>query len=38
MTNSPDKRFVILGEGTHACVLEKHRMRLIPEVRKFLAE
>ena len=25
MTNSPDKRFVILGEGTHAYVLEKNR-------------
>jgi pimeloyl-ACP methyl ester carboxylesterase len=38
MTNSPDKRFVILGEGTHAMVLEKHRMRLIREVQQFLEE
>jgi len=38
MTNSPDKRFVILGEGTHAMVLEKHRMRLINEVQQFLEE
>jgi len=38
MTNSPDKRFVILGEGTHAMVLEKHRMRLIGEVQQFLEE
>lgn len=38
MTNSPDKRFVILGEGTHAIVLEKNRMRLIGEVQQFLEE
>jgi pimeloyl-ACP methyl ester carboxylesterase len=38
MTQSPDKRFVILGEGTHAMVLEKHRMRLITEVQQFLEE
>lgn len=38
MTNSPDKRFVVLGEGTHAMVLEKHRMRLIREVQQFLEE
>jgi pimeloyl-ACP methyl ester carboxylesterase len=38
MTNSPDKRFVILGEGTHAMVLEKHRMRLIHTVQDFLDE
>jgi pimeloyl-ACP methyl ester carboxylesterase len=38
LINSPDKRFVILGEGTHAMVLEKHRMRLIREVQQFLEE
>lgn len=38
MTNAPDKRLVILGEGTHAMVLEKHRMRLIREVQQFLEE
>lgn len=38
MTHSPDKRFVILGEGTHAMALEKHRMRLIREVQQFLEE
>jgi pimeloyl-ACP methyl ester carboxylesterase len=38
MTGSPDKRLVILGEGTHAMVLEKHRMRLIREVQQFLEE
>jgi pimeloyl-ACP methyl ester carboxylesterase len=38
MINSPDKRFVILGEGTHAIALEKNRMRLIREVQQFLEE
>lgn len=38
MTNAPDKRFIILGEGTHAYALEKHRMRLIREVQQFLEE
>lgn len=38
MTNSPDKRLMILGEGTHAIALEKHRMRLIREVQAFLEE
>ena len=36
MTNSPDKRFMILGEGTHAIALEKNRMRLIREVQHSL--
>lgn len=38
MTRSPDKRLVILGEGTHAMALEKHRLRLIREVQQFLEE
>lgn len=38
MINSPDKRLVILGEGTHAMVLEKHRLRLIRAVQQFLEE
>lgn len=38
MKNSPDKRYVILGEGTHAIALEKHRLRLIREVQQFLEE
>ena len=38
LTNSPDKRYVVLGEGTHAMALEKHRMRLIREVQQFLEE
>lgn len=36
ITNSPDKRLVVLGEGTHAMVLEKNRMRLITQVQQFL--
>lgn len=38
LTNSPDRRLVILGEGTHAIALEKHRMRLITQVQQFLEE
>lgn len=38
LTNSPDKRYVILGEGTHAMALEKNRMRLIREVQQFLED
>jgi pimeloyl-ACP methyl ester carboxylesterase len=38
MTNSPDKRFMVLGEGTHAIALEKNRMKLIREVQQFLEE
>jgi pimeloyl-ACP methyl ester carboxylesterase len=38
MTRAPDKRLIILGEGTHAYALEKHRMRLIREVQQFLEE
>lgn len=33
---SPDKRMLIIGEGTHQLALEKHRMRLIQEVQQFL--
>lgn len=38
LTNSPDKRMVMLGEGTHAMVLEKNRMKLIDTVQRFLEE
>lgn len=30
------KRYVVLGEGTHAMALEKHRMRLIREIQQLL--
>jgi len=36
MTNTRDKRLVMLGEGTHAIVLEKNRMKLIESVQHFL--
>jgi len=38
LTNAPYKRHVILGEGTHAIVLEKNRMHLINQVQNFLDE
>ncbi len=36
LTNTPDKKLVVLGEGTHAIALEKNRMKLIDEVQDFL--
>lgn len=36
IVNSPDKKHVILGEGTHAIVLEKNRTKLMQEVQTFL--
>ena len=38
MARSPDKRLVMLGEGSHAMILERHRMRLIDTVQRFLEE
>lgn len=38
LTHAPDKRLVVLGEGTHAIVLEKNRMKLIEAVQDFLEE
>jgi pimeloyl-ACP methyl ester carboxylesterase len=38
MKRSPDKRLVMLGEGTHAIVLERNRMHLIETVQRFLEE
>lgn len=38
LVNTPYKREVVLGEGTHAIVLEKNRMDLIKEVQRFLDE
>jgi pimeloyl-ACP methyl ester carboxylesterase len=38
LTNTPEKRLVMLGEGTHAMVLEKNRMKLIDAVQDFLEE
>ena len=36
LTHTPDKKLVVLGEGTHAIALEKNRMKLIDEVQDFL--
>ncbi|NBU73112.1 MAG: hypothetical protein EBS53_17015 [Bacteroidetes bacterium] len=36
IVNSPEKKHVILGEGTHAIVLEKNRINLMKEVQGFL--
>ncbi|HMK66218.1 MAG TPA: alpha/beta hydrolase, partial [Thermodesulfobacteriota bacterium] len=36
LINTPYKRHVILGAGTHAIVLEKNRMDLITQVQQFL--
>jgi pimeloyl-ACP methyl ester carboxylesterase len=38
LVNSPSKRFIELGEGTHAVHLEKNRMMLLREVQCFLDE
>jgi pimeloyl-ACP methyl ester carboxylesterase len=38
LTNTPYKRFVELGEGTHAIMMEKNRMQFFREVGGFLAE
>ena len=38
LTNSPYKRYVELGEGTHTIVMEKNRMSLFREVQLFLDE
>jgi pimeloyl-ACP methyl ester carboxylesterase len=36
LTNAPWKRFVEIGEGTHAVFMEKNRMQLFREVQLFL--
>jgi pimeloyl-ACP methyl ester carboxylesterase len=36
IVNAPEKKHVILGEGTHAIVLEKNRLQLMREVQDFL--
>jgi len=38
LVNTPLKRQVVLGEGTHAICLEKNRMQLIQQVQSFLDE
>ena len=36
IVNSPEKKHVVLAEGTHSVILEKNRTRLIKEVQHFL--
>ena len=38
LTNTPWKRFVEIGEGTHMVFLEKNRMQLFREIAAFLEE
>ena len=38
LVNSPGKRLVLLGEGTHSMALEKNRMELIKTVQSFFEE
>ena len=38
LTNAPLKRHVVIGEGTHAVMLERNRMQLFREVQLFLEE
>jgi pimeloyl-ACP methyl ester carboxylesterase len=38
LVNAPLKRYVVIGEGTHAVGLEKNRMQLINQVQGFLDE
>lgn len=36
LTNTPCKRYVQIGEGTHFVIMEKNRMQLFQEVQHFL--
>ena len=38
LVNTPRKRQVVLGEGTHSVCLEKNRMQFIQQVQSFLDE
>ena len=38
LKNSPYKRYIELGEGTHTIIMEKNRMHLFREVQLFLDE
>jgi len=38
LTNTPYKRYVEIGEGTHSIMMEKNRMQLFTEVQQFLDE
>jgi pimeloyl-ACP methyl ester carboxylesterase len=36
LVNAPEKRYVVIGEGTHTVIMEKNRMQLFREVQHFL--
>ena len=38
LVNTPLKRYVVIGEGTHMVIMEKYRMQLFREVQLFLDE
>jgi pimeloyl-ACP methyl ester carboxylesterase len=38
LVNAPSKRLVVIGEGTHVVVAERHRMQLFREVDLFFSE
>jgi len=38
LVNARERRLVLLSEGTHFLVIEKHRLRLLREVQNFLDE
>jgi alpha-beta hydrolase superfamily lysophospholipase len=38
LVNAPDKRYVMLAEGTHTIVMEKNRLQLFATVQAFLDE
>jgi pimeloyl-ACP methyl ester carboxylesterase len=38
LVNSPEKRYVMIGEGTHTVMMERNRMQLFREVQWFLDE
>jgi pimeloyl-ACP methyl ester carboxylesterase len=38
LTNTPYKRYVQIGEGTHTVIMEKNRMQLFRAVQQFLDE
>ena len=38
LVNAPEKRYVMIGEGTHTIIMEKNRMELFHEVQAFLDE
>jgi len=38
LVNTPYKRYVQIGEGTHTVIMEKNRMQLFQAVQQFLDE